>query len=95
VSASLVDGGANSYEGTGIGGSGGGVGGGGKAASPGIVLSGGSRQAMELRGPYDAANLATLFGMKDEHARAAMSTRCAALLDRAANSRAAEAAQSS
>lgn len=25
----------------------------------------------ELRGPYDVVNLATLFGMKDEHARAA------------------------
>ena len=41
-----------------------------KVIAPGVILSGGSRQAMELRGPYDAANLATLFGMKDEHARA-------------------------
>ena len=62
------------------------------ALGPGIIISGGSRQAMELRGPYDAANLCTLFGMKDEHARAAMSSRCAILIDRAARNRAAEAA---
>lgn len=62
---------------------------------PGVIISGGSRAAMELRGPYDVANLATLFGMKDEHARAALSTRCAALIDRAATNRAAETAQHS
>jgi ribonuclease P/MRP protein subunit RPP1 len=59
----------SSFAGTGV------DGGGRHTSAPGIILSGGSRQAMELRGPYDAANLATLFGMKDEHARAAMSSR--------------------
>ena len=53
----------------------------------GIVIAGGSRQATELRGPYDVANLATLFGMKDEHARAASSSRCLALLARAERKR--------
>ena len=56
----------------------------------GIVIAGGSRQATELRGPYDVANLATLFGMKDEHARAASSSRCLALLARAERKRKAE-----
>lgn len=56
----------------------------------GIVIAGGSRQATELRGPYDVANLATLFGMKDEHARAASSSRCLALLARAERRRKAE-----
>jgi len=40
-----------------------------------------------LRAPYDVANLATLFGMKDEHARAAISARCASVLDRARRKR--------
>ena len=56
----------------------------------GIIIAGGSRQATELRGPYDVANLATLFGMKDEHARAASSSRCLALLARAERKRKAE-----
>ena len=59
----------------------------GGGAGGGVVIAGGSRAAAELRGPYDVANLATLFGMKDEQARAAMSTRAVALLTRAAAKR--------
>ena len=81
--------GAHTYAGLGVGHSVGHSEGGGAGTASGIVISGGSRQAMELRGPYDAANLATLFGMKDEHARAAMSSRCMALVARAARNRAA------
>ena len=41
-----------------------------KRASGGVVLTSGSRQATELRAPHDVANLASLFGMRDENARA-------------------------
>ena len=69
-------------------GAGGGAGAGADAsAGGGVVIAGGSRAAAELRGPYDVANLATLFGMKDEQTRAAMSTRAVALLTRAAAKR--------
>ena len=44
-------------------------GGGGDAGAPDgvggvVILTGGSRNAHELRGPHDVVNLATMFGMK-------------------------------
>lgn len=42
----------------------------------GIILSSGARQAMEVRGPNDVANLATLFGLSLEVAKAAVSKNC-------------------
>ncbi|XP_024523064.1 ribonuclease P protein subunit drpp30 [Selaginella moellendorffii] len=41
-----------------------------------IILSSGARNACEIRGPNDAANLATLFGLTMEQARAAISKNC-------------------
>ena len=38
----------------------------------GIILSSGARQAFELRGPYDVANLGTLFGLTETHAKASL-----------------------
>lgn len=46
-----------------------------KKNSGGIILTSGSRQAVELRAPRDVCNLASLIGMKDENARAALSVR--------------------
>ena len=56
----------------------------------GVVLTSGSRQATELRAPHDVANLASLFGMRDENARAALSTRALRLVRRARRKRARE-----
>ena len=61
-----------------------------KRASGGVVLTSGSRQATELRAPHDVANLASLFGMRDENARAALSTRALRLVRRARRKRARE-----
>lgn len=36
----------------------------------GIILSSGARAAFELRGPYDAVNLATLLGLRGDQAQA-------------------------
>ena len=59
-------------------------------AGGGVVLTSGSRQATELRAPHDVANLASLFGMRDENARAAMSARALRLVRRARRKRARE-----
>ncbi|KAK9861946.1 hypothetical protein WJX84_000126 [Apatococcus fuscideae] len=48
-----------------------------------IIVSSGARTAFELRGPYDAINLSTLFGLPERHAKSAVSTRCAQLLEQA------------
>jgi ribonuclease P/MRP protein subunit RPP1 len=56
----------------------------------GIVLTSGSRQAVEVRAPRDVANLAFFFGMRDENARAALSTRGVRLVRRARRKRARE-----
>ena len=61
-----------------------------KNAGGGVVLTSGSRQATELRAPHDVANLASLFGMRDENARAAMSARALRLVRRARRKRARE-----
>ena len=61
-----------------------------KRAGGGVVLTSGSRQATELRAPHDVANLASLFGMRDENARAALSTRALRLVRRARRKRARE-----
>jgi ribonuclease P/MRP protein subunit RPP1 len=60
------------------------------AFNGGVVLTSGSRQATELRAPHDVANLACLFGMRDENARAAMSARAFRLVRRARRKRARE-----
>ena len=61
-----------------------------KRVGGGVVLTSGSRQATELRAPHDVANLASLFGMRDENARAALSTRALRLVRRARRKRARE-----
>jgi ribonuclease P/MRP protein subunit RPP1 len=61
-----------------------------KRAGGGVILTSGSRQATELRAPHDVANLASLFGMRDENARAALSTRALRLVRRARRKRARE-----
>ena len=61
-----------------------------RRAGGGVVLTSGSRQATELRAPHDVANLASLFGMRDENARAALSTRALRLVRRARRKRARE-----
>ena len=61
-----------------------------RVSSSGIVLTSGSRQAMELRAPIDVANLATLLGMRDENARAALSVRCVRVVRKARRKRAEE-----
>ena len=61
-----------------------------KRTGGGVVLTSGSRQATELRAPHDVANLACLFGMRDENARAAMSARAFRLVRRARRKRARE-----
>ena len=50
----------------------------------GIILSSGAQRAFELRGPYDVANLGTLFGLSLAAAKAAVSSRTAAVLQHAA-----------
>ena len=35
----------------------------------GIIISSGARSAFELRGPYDAINMATLFGLSEQDAK--------------------------
>lgn len=42
----------------------------------GIIVSSGARQAMELRGPNDVTNMATLFGLSVEVSKAAISKNC-------------------
>ena len=45
----------------------------------GIILSSGARQAFELRGPYDVANLGMLFGLTETNAKASLFKALAAL----------------
>ncbi|KAK9807879.1 hypothetical protein WJX72_011994 [[Myrmecia] bisecta] len=49
----------------------------------GIVVSSGARAAFDLRGPYDVLNLATLFGLHEGHAKAALTSRCQAVVEHA------------
>ena len=42
----------------------------------GIVISSGASQGVELRGPNDVANMATLFGLSVEVAKVAISKNC-------------------
>lgn len=41
-----------------------------------IIVSSGARRSLELRGPNDAANMSTLFGLNLESAKAAVSRNC-------------------
>ncbi|KAL4420717.1 hypothetical protein ABPG75_010373 [Micractinium tetrahymenae] len=54
----------------------------------GLVLSSGARSYMELRGPLDVINLATLLGLTPQQAAAAVSSAPAAVVARAAARRA-------
>ncbi|XP_070539901.1 ribonuclease P protein subunit p30-like [Ptychodera flava] len=45
-----------------------------------IILSSDAESAMELRGPYDVANLGFLFGMKESQAKDAVSMNCRSVL---------------
>ncbi|KAL2078636.1 hypothetical protein ACEWY4_026321 [Coilia grayii] len=42
----------------------------------GVILSSGAEKPLELRGPYDIANLGILFGLSEGDAKAAVSTNC-------------------
>lgn len=42
----------------------------------GIVIGSGASEVMELRGPNDVANMATLFGLSVEVAKLAVSKNC-------------------
>ena len=55
-----------------------------------VVLTAEAGRATEFRAPHDVANLASLFGMRDENARAALSTRALRLVRRARRKRARE-----
>ncbi|KAK6487550.1 UNVERIFIED_CONTAM: hypothetical protein FKN15_056127 [Acipenser sinensis] len=41
-----------------------------------IIISSGAEKPLELRGPYDIANLGLLFGLSEGDAKAAISTNC-------------------
>ncbi|XP_028651290.1 ribonuclease P protein subunit p30 [Erpetoichthys calabaricus] len=45
-----------------------------------VVLSSGAEKPLELRGPYDIANLGLLFGLSEGDAKAAVSTNCRAVI---------------
>ncbi|KAI7836047.1 hypothetical protein COHA_010078 [Chlorella ohadii] len=53
-----------------------------------LVVSSGARSYMELRGPLDVINLATLFGLTQQQATAAVTSAPAAVLQQAATRRA-------
>ncbi|XP_063077605.1 ribonuclease P protein subunit p30 [Engraulis encrasicolus] len=42
----------------------------------GVILSSGAEKPLELRGPYDIANLGIVFGLSEGDAKAAVSTNC-------------------
>ncbi|XP_012688854.1 ribonuclease P protein subunit p30 [Clupea harengus] len=42
----------------------------------GVILSSGAEKPLELRGPYDIANLGLVFGLSEGDAKAAVSTNC-------------------
>ncbi|ERN15887.1 hypothetical protein AMTRI_Chr07g25490 [Amborella trichopoda] len=48
-----------------------------------LIISSGSRTVNELRGPYDVANLLTLFGLSMDKAKAAVSKNCRSLISKA------------
>ncbi|KAI6174407.1 TRNA (Guanine-N(1)-)-methyltransferase [Aphelenchoides besseyi] len=48
--------------------------------SRGIILSSGAQSAIALRGPYDAANMCTLFGMQPKEGKKLLSDNCCKLL---------------
>ncbi|KAL4640075.1 ribonuclease P protein subunit p30 [Arapaima gigas] len=45
-----------------------------------VIVSSGAEKPLELRGPYDIANLGLLFGLSEGDAKAAVSTNCRAVL---------------
>ncbi|NXO02518.1 RPP30 protein, partial [Rhinopomastus cyanomelas] len=45
-----------------------------------IVVSSAAERPLELRGPYDVANLSLLFGLSESEAKAAVSTNCRATM---------------
>ncbi|XP_071668026.1 ribonuclease P protein subunit p30 isoform X4 [Patagioenas fasciata] len=45
-----------------------------------IVISSAAERPLELRGPYDIANLGLLFGLSESEAKAAVSTNCRATI---------------
>ncbi|XP_027695646.1 ribonuclease P protein subunit p30 [Vombatus ursinus] len=45
-----------------------------------IIVSSGAERPLEIRGPYDVANLGLLFGLSESDAKAAVSTNCRATL---------------
>ncbi|XP_048407284.1 ribonuclease P protein subunit p30 isoform X1 [Stegostoma tigrinum] len=45
-----------------------------------IIMSSAAERPLELRGPYDIANLGLLFGLSEGDAKAAVSTNCRAVL---------------
>jgi ribonuclease P/MRP protein subunit RPP1 len=53
------------------------------AGGAGVILSSGALRAFELRGPYDVANLGTLFGLSLAAAKEAVASRTLAVLQHA------------
>ncbi|KAM5244009.1 ribonuclease P protein subunit p30 isoform 2-T2 [Hipposideros larvatus] len=45
-----------------------------------VILSSAAERPLEIRGPYDVANLGLLFGLSESDAKAAVSTHCRAVL---------------
>ncbi|XP_039409652.1 ribonuclease P protein subunit p30 isoform X1 [Corvus cornix cornix] len=45
-----------------------------------VVISSAAERPLELRGPYDVANLGLLFGLSESEAKAAVSTNCRATM---------------
>ncbi|KYO42324.1 ribonuclease P protein subunit p30 isoform B [Alligator mississippiensis] len=45
-----------------------------------VIISSAAERPLELRGPYDVANLGLLFGLSESDAKAAVSTNCRAIL---------------
>jgi len=45
-----------------------------------IIITSNAMKAIELRGPYDLANLGNLFGMNSDIAKKAISMRCASVI---------------
>uniref|UniRef100_A0A8C7QE99 Ribonuclease P protein subunit p30 n=1 Tax=Oncorhynchus mykiss TaxID=8022 RepID=A0A8C7QE99_ONCMY len=44
-----------------------------------VIVTSGAEKPLELRGPYDIANLGLLFGLSEEDGKAAISTNCRAV----------------
>nr|BAE01531.1 unnamed protein product [Macaca fascicularis] len=45
-----------------------------------VIISSAAERPLEIRGPYDVANLGLLFGLSESDAKAAVSTNCRAAL---------------